>query len=314
MSHRIQIILWMVFALLLPVSLRTEMVEIRHENFVIMYDANDERSAKFLWKTLQKVNPSLQEFFHLKLQQRIVIYWPARQMDFQNIIPTHLPDWVQGLYLPQQKKIVLRRTVGMNQSDDLSQVLTHELSHLYLHQLLGDIPIPTWFNEGLAEYLSGKKINISEGVILANAIFSGRWIELEVIDSLYSFSHPHAQLAYIESYTAVRFLEKYIQIKGLNWTNFFDIIRAFGFEKALTEVSGMDGIDFEIKWYRDLKEKYQWFIIFNWENIIWITLVLILIGAMYAVRYRNRKILLEWDKEEMMEEEPQNVYHLSDKN
>ncbi len=306
--------MWMVFALLLPYSLKTEMVEIRYDNFIIRYDSNDERSAKFLWKTLQKVHPSLQEFFHLKLQQRIVIYWPARQTDFQNIIPTQLPDWVQGVYLPQQKKIVLRRTAGMNPSDDLSRVMTHELTHLYLHQLLGDIPIPTWFNEGFAEYLSGKEINISEGVILANAIFSGQWIELEAIDSLYSFSHHYAQLAYIESYTAVRFLEKYIQIKGLNWTNFFDIIRAFGFKKALTEVSGMDGIDFEIKWYRDLKEKYQWFIIFNWENIIWITLVLILIGAMYAIRYRNRKILLEWDKEEMMEEEPQDLYHLSDKN
>lgn len=309
MSDRIQLVIWMICAFLSPYSLRTEMVEIRHENFVIRYDSNDERSAKFLWKTLQKVNPSLQEFFHLKLSQRIVIYWLDRETDFQRMIPAHLPDWVQGFYLPEQKKIVLRRMMGMNQSNNLSEVLTHELSHLYLHQLLGDIPIPTWFNEGLAEYLTGKEINISEGVILANAIFSGQWLELETIDSLYAFTHHRAQLAYIESYTAVRFLERYIQIKELNWTNFFDIICAFGFEKALTEVSGMDEIDFEIKWYRDLKDKYQWFIIFNWENFIWITMVLILIGAMYAIRYRNRKILIEWDKEEVREEERQNLYH-----
>jgi hypothetical protein len=84
----------------------------------------------------------------------------------------------------------------------------------------------------------------------------------------------------------------------LNWAKYFDIIYADGFAQALQEVTGQDLIDFEIKWYRAVKDKYQWFIIFNWENLIWLAMVLVLMAAMYAIRYRNRRVLLKWEKEE----------------
>ena len=275
-----------------------EIVEIRYENYKINYDSNDEQQAQILVKTLKEVNPKFENFFDLKIHQLVEIILPSHQLDFYYNTPAHLPAWAHGVYFAENQKIILKKPDWMTQPEELSRVLAHELSHLYLHQRLSAIEVPAWFDEGMAEYLSGMKLNISQGVILANALFARKWIGLAEIDSVYSFSESEARLAYLESYSAVLFLEDYIRIKGLNWAKYFDIIYDIGFEEALKKVTGLDLLDFEIKWYRAVKEKYQWFIIFNWENIIWVLMILVLFGAMYAVRYRNRRVLLKWEAEE----------------
>ena len=285
-----------IFVFFLPVC--AQEISIRYENYKIVYEPEDETETRLLLKTLEKVHPEFENFFNLKIHQLVEIYLPAHAADFRRITPVNLPQWVQGVYLPEKQKIIIKKSGWMNEPTELSEVLTHELSHLYFQLRFTGIKIPAWFNEGLAQKLSGKKIQISEGVILANALFARKFIELEEIDSLSSFSESRARLAYGESLHAVLFLENYIRTKGLNWTKYFDIIYASGFEKALQEVTGQDLLDFEIKWYRAVKEKYKWFIIFNWENLIWLAMVLVLIAAMYAIRYRNRRVLLQWEREE----------------
>jgi hypothetical protein len=275
-----------------------EIVEIRYENYKISYDSNDEQQAQILLKTLTEVDPKFEDFFNVKIRQLVEIVLPPKQLEFYYNTPANLPAWAHGVYLAGNQKIILKKPGWMTQPEELSRVLAHELSHLYLHQRLSAIEVPAWFDEGMAEYLSGMELNISQGVILANALFAGKWIGLVEVDSMTSFSESQARLAYIESYSAVLFLEEYIRTKGLNWTKYFDIIYDIGFEEALKKVTGQDLLDFEIKWYRAVKEKYQWFIIFNWENIIWLLMILVLFGAMYAVRYRNRRILLKWEAEE----------------
>jgi hypothetical protein len=287
-----------IFVFYLPVH--SQEISIRYENYKIIYEPDDEAEGRLLLKTLEKVNPEFEIFFNFKIAQLVEIYLPPQPADFRRLASVNLPPWVQGVYLTEKQKIIVKKSGRMNEPADLAEVLTHELSHLYLQHRFGEIKIPTWFNEGLAQKLSGKKIQISEGMILANALFARTFIGLEEIDSLSSFSENRARLAYGESLHAVLFLENYIRTKGLNWTKYFDIIYASGFEKAIQEVTGQDLIDFEIKWYRSVKEKYQWFIIFNWENLIWLVMVLVLIGAMYAVRYRNRRVLLQWEQEEAM--------------
>jgi len=286
------------FIFVFYLSARTVEIEIRYENFKIIYNPDDEAEAQILLKTLKKVHPEFEFFFNLKLHSLVEIYLPHQPTDFQHDTPANLPEWVHGIYLPEKQKIIVKKSGWMSEPQELGPVLAHELSHLYLHLRLPGIRTPTWFNEGMAEKLSGMKLNISEGVILANALFARKLIDLDEIDSLSTFSESQARLAYIESYHAVLFLENYIRTKGLNWTKYFDIIYANGFEQALQEVSGQDLLDFEIKWYRAVKEKYQWFIIFNWENLIWLAMVLVLMAAMYAIRYRNRRVLLKWEKEE----------------
>ena len=287
-----------VFIFAFFLSVQAQEISVRYENYKIVYEPDDEAEARLLLKTLEKVLPEFENFFNLKIAQLVEIYLPPQPADFRRSAPANLPPWVQGVYLLEKQKIVVKKSGWMNEPADLAEVLAHELSHLYLQHRLTGIKIPAWFNEGLAQKLSGKKIPISEGVILANALFARKFIELKEIDSLSIFSESQARLAYGESLDAVLFLENYIRIKGLNWTKYFDIIYASGFEKAIQEVTGQDLLDFEIKWYRSVKEKYQWFIIFNWENLIWLAMVLVLIGAMYAIRYRNRRVLLQWEREE----------------
>ena len=84
----------------------------------------------------------------------------------------------------------------------------------------------------------------------------------------------------------------------MKWNDFFCLIKNQGFARALKEVTKWDNIDYEIKWYRWLSKKYRWLFLLNIENIIWVLFIFTAIGALYAIRYRNRKVLLEWEAEE----------------
>ncbi|MFZ0390437.1 MAG: hypothetical protein WAN36_08250, partial [Calditrichia bacterium] len=183
---------------------------------------------------------------------------------------------------------------------NLEESLSHELSHLYFNEKFGREYLPLWFNEGLAEKLSGERLGIQQGIILSNALWARKIIALSHIDSLLQFSGHRASLAYLQSFSAVLFLENRYLGGQKSWQEFLTAVRQTGWETALNRFTGMDEIDFEIKWYRWLKEKYRWFIIFNAENLIWIAMVIVLAGALYAVRYRNRQILENWEKEEML--------------
>jgi hypothetical protein len=123
-----------------------------------------------------------------------------------------------------------------------------------------------------------------------------------------------ARLAYHESLTAVIFMEKLLHQQHISWQQFFNWLISDGFNKALQRATSHDTIDFEIAWYRWLKETYQWFLIFNWENLIWLIIIIILLGSIYAVRYRNRKTLEAWEKQEIGIDEYQEDSHLIDRN
>ncbi|MEJ2051879.1 MAG: hypothetical protein P8Y60_18970, partial [Calditrichota bacterium] len=126
-------------------------------------------------------------------------------------------------------------------------------------------------------------------------------IPLTNIDSLLSFSPGRAQLAYAQSLSSVLYLKGLLKNSGSDWQEFLASVEEYGFPSALDRDIKMDSIDFEVRWYQWLKHKYQWFVVFNLENLIWFGLAVILIGALYAVRYRNRKILRQWEDEEQMQ-------------
>ncbi|MEJ2635423.1 MAG: peptidase MA family metallohydrolase [Calditrichia bacterium] len=273
-------------------------VELRHENFKVVYAREDEYRALNIIKELQKHSPVCQNFFGAELQGLITIYLPSSKAEFTYLAGQKLPDWSAAVYVSSMKRIVLKRPEWTLTDTPLEKDLAHELSHVYLDERLGAQKVPLWFNEGIAEYLSGQRINIAEGVTLSNALFTKRITQLASIDSLLSFPASRARLAYLQSLSVILFLNsRYLQNQA-SWNRFMEAISAGTFDAALQNLTGMDKIDFEIKWYRWLQEKYRWFVIFNLENLIWVAMVVVLIGALYAIRYRNRRRLEQWEQEE----------------
>ncbi len=273
-------------------------IEVKYENCVIFYTIQDENYAMGALNVLKENLAKYEKFYGLRMERRISVILPATQADYKQLIPGNVPSWSNALFIPHTFQIIIKKPDWYIGGYEFTKSLSHELSHAFFHEKFTDQNIPLWFNEGLAEYMSGEKINISNGVVIANAIFTKNVAKLKDIDEMLVFSEARARLAYLQSYTAILFLENNLQSAKMEWVDFFKLVNSHGFYPAIEILMNMDIIDFEIKWYKWLKSKYRWFIIFNWENAVWIIMAIILIGAMYAIRYRNRKILMKWDIEE----------------
>ncbi len=279
--------------------------EIIYRNFKIRYGMDDANIAENVLNILTAAIPQYEAFFGISLDRQITIYLPSSLLEIDPWVFGQLPDWSNGVFVQDRNQIILKKPQWYSTDQNFTQVLRHELSHAYFRQKFGQINTPLWFNEGIAEYLSGSRLDISNGLKLSNAMFSHSLISLAHIDSLMEFSWSRAQLAYIQSLSAVIFLEKQLRERNTDFLAFMDSVRSEGFDKALKMSLGIDIIDFEIKWYRWLDENYKWFIVFNWENLIWVIMIIVMAGALYAVRYRNRKIMLRWEKEEQEKSDDQ---------
>jgi hypothetical protein len=275
------------------------LLEVKYQNYLIQYHVNDENRALQVVRILEKNVPAIEKFYGIDFRGRITLILSGSTTEFQSLTRSQLPNWSAAVFLPAEMKIIIRDPTFLHTEDQLEKEITHEISHLYFSARFPGVELPLWFNEGLAEYLSLEEIDLHRGVVIANALFAKKIIPLTNIDSLLSFSPGRAQLAYTQSFSAVIFLGNLLKHSGSNWPVFLETIEKKGFQPALSQNIHMDAIDFEVKWYQWLKNKYQWFVIFNLENLIWFGLAIVLIGALYAVRYRNRKRMSQWEEEEL---------------
>ena len=106
---------------------------------------------------------------------------------------TRSPGWAGALF---DGKIRLPIDGLEDHEHELKRILFHEYAHAMVSSILGEYRCPTWFNEGLAEYLSddhGTKI--------------GQIIPLSSLENSWPTGDTRAVLAaYVESYSAVTYL------------------------------------------------------------------------------------------------------------
>ncbi len=273
-------------------------VEVRYRNFTIIYPPADEKRALMALNVLKRYNKKMADFYGIQLQGQISVYLPSTRQQFRRLIGGRLPSWSGAVYISGRRMIVLKNPRWMTGDARIDRDLPHELSHVYFDSKFGARKLPLWFNEGLAEYLSGEEMTIQNGVTISNALLANKIMPLADIDSLLLFSASRARLAYLQSFTVIRYLHHQYLKNTAGWNSFLNLIDAAGFQPAVEEITGRDIIDFEIEWYRWLEDKYRWFVVFNFENLIWVGMVIVLAGALYAIRYRNRKILARWEREE----------------
>jgi hypothetical protein len=278
--------------------LLAEKIELKFDKFRMVYEPKDESQILRIVEILKSAIPKYEKYYGLQLSSVYYIYLPSNEAEFDKLTPKKIPVWSSALYYPEKRAIILKKP-DMNLGDfSIEESLLHELSHLYFQKKFENNLPPLWFNEGLADYYAGKRLSLQDGVRLANAMLAKKIIPLAEIDSLLNFSEIQAQLAYLQSLSAVIFLQKTMNHDSIRWSNFIADIGETNFELALNKHTHWDRIDFEIYWLRWLHKKYQWFVIFNLENLIWLGIAMVLIGALYAIRYRNKKRLIEMELEE----------------
>lgn len=127
-----------------------------------------------------------------------VILYSERQ--FQEV--TDAPGWSGGIY---DGKIRIPIAGIEQETPGLRRLLYHEYTHAVVRSITPRVP--TWLNEGLAQYFEGREILASEQRLLKGILQAGGLPRLEDLEgSFLGFKEGQAALAYLVSLSATRFM------------------------------------------------------------------------------------------------------------
>jgi hypothetical protein len=265
---------------------------------VVIADQKDSMIVKELAGFAMEAQHINNHFFIHRLQQVIYVYLTDSESDYHKFSTTKIPEWSSGVAFINQHIIVLKPGKYYNPVQ-YRETIIHEISHIYMAEKLDmNNILPVWLNEGTAMYLSGKSLSWEENIVLGNAMAANNLLDLEAIDSLYSFTTTKANLAYLESFLAVQFLVEQHGEKKLA-AIISSLAKSRSLDQAFLDILGYDFFDFEIKWFDNFKSQFRWIAFLQFENLFFLILVLIIMLALVVRRYRNKKIYQRWEEEDM---------------
>jgi len=195
-----------------------------------------------------------------------------------------VPEWRAGVAVPSLDLLIMPTGEGAGAlSGEGARTLRHEWAHLGLHQHLGGLRAPRWFNEGYAEFASGgfdaaEAWRLRVGLALRRA---------PVLDSLtldWPVRREEARMAYLLSASALFYLVEESGVRGLEI--FFERWREAGsFEAAFRATYGVTTGQFEEDWRAHVKRRYGWLFVLAHSSLFWMFLGIMLF---FMVRVRRR--------------------------
>jgi len=263
------------------------LVRLERGRFTVLHAATDARLAASLAESAVASDtfPGLP-----RPQVRVQLWVAPDDAVFRRWAGDGAPEWGAAFAFPLERRIVLHGHRGGKGGDAIA-VLRHELAHLALHEVLGDLP-PRWFDEGYASYAAGEWGR--DDVLATNfalAIAFGRLPTLAQLDSSFLGGTTGAQAAYAFSYRAVAELAGLDRARGL--TLFFVYWRqGRSLEKAVRQAYGLTLGGFEQRWQDATRRRYGGLALVTDVSAGAILLGL-MVGPLWLVRRRRTRRRLE---------------------
>ena len=283
------------FFLLCSLTKAGDLQKFTRGNFLFYYPKGDSLLVEYLLKKTDKPLHRVESFFYEPLTTPVTILIVKSDRSFRAYFHNQIPEWSQAIAIPRERMIVLKLS-DAEQIKKGPQILVHEAVHILVFDHLKGANIPTWMNEGLAEYFSEGAPSLQKRIILSNAIVENKMIDLMAIDTLFRFNAVKARLAYIESQSAITFL---VQKYGLSHLK--QLLDYIAQRKILNDAFKLtynfDFLDFEIKWNEYIYKHYRWLVLLKFEDWLFAFISLLFLAAVLAVYLRNKKKLKQMEEE-----------------
>lgn len=245
-----------------------------------------------LKSSYQDISFSLQESF----EEKIEVIVADNEKEFLSKSGGTFPDWGIGFAYPQKNLIVVKSPNKFTYNKSLSEILSHELAHLFLNKKAKYKNLPRWVDEGFAMQKS-KEWRIGQDIAVAKAILTGSLVSLSQIERLNTFKRSKAELAYTESFLAVSyFLSEYGE------ENFNRLVDHIGEDKnldsAFMSTTGSDFSGFQKEFEDYLKKRYQFIALLGDTFLLWLGLAFLIVLIYVMKKRKTKKILKRWEKED----------------
>ena len=136
---------------------------------------------------------------------------------------TNAPGWVGALNDGRIRVPVQGLTTL---TPDLSRVLKHELTHSFVRQKTRGLA-PTWVQEGLAQWVEGKRIQVAAGALIKNydeklakplADLEHPWMQFSQQDAAYAYAWSLATVEFIIQTEGMRDMQRVLDLIGAGHT------------------------------------------------------------------------------------------------
>ena len=140
----------------------------------------------------------------------------------------------------------------------------------------------------------------TDNLAMSKSSVFGQFMPLREIELVNRFSRSRAQVAYAESYLAVKYLIDNYGAQALK--RFLDEIRrGSSVDEALMASSGATYAEFEKEFQEYLRQRYNIVTLFTDMTYLWAALALIVIIGVF-LRYRKRRqYYRKWQQEEALQ-------------
>ncbi|MFI5230887.1 MAG: hypothetical protein ACHQSE_00120 [Gemmatimonadales bacterium] len=172
---------------------------------------------------------------------------------FHDAIGPSAPEWGAAIATPADGRIVMQGSRANSAAGDPRATLRHELAHLALHEVLGDLP-PRWFDEGYASYAAGETGR--DDVLATNVALVFRGVPpLDSLDPFFEGGEANAQTGYALARSAVAAIAALDPVHGLSL--FFRYWRGTqSMDRAMRGAYGLTGAAFEVRWRAGTRRRY----------------------------------------------------------
>lgn len=231
----------------------------------------------------------------------VTVWLAADPETLDSILGGRPPEWSAASAVPSTNELVVPTFDGqLTRAGEAARILRHEWAHLGLHQYLGVLRVPRWFDEGYAEWVGGWDAG---EVWRLRVLLASR--NLPSLDSL-SFTWPtgetDARTAYLLSATVLEYLVGASGERGLRI--FLERWRDGGsFETALRGTYGVTSGQLEEDWRAFVKDRYGWLYVLSRSVVFW-TILSVLLLAMFWIRRRERDRRMEKLEAEELPDRP----------
>lgn len=208
---------------------------------------------------------------------------------FRAWVGPNAPEWGAAIAIPDEQRIVMQGAFAGSDAGDPLVVLRHELAHLALHEIMGDLP-PRWFDEGYASVSAGEW---SRATALETSV-SLAWRSMpggDELDAGFYGGSSRAQYTYALSHLAVAEMQAIDEKRGL--TNFFAEWKRTGkYDLALRQAYGMTTTSFDNYWHGRVRRQYGVLALVANLSLAF-GFVSLMIGPLYWSKRRRNKQRLE---------------------
>ncbi len=208
------------------------------------------------------------------------------------------PGWAVALAYPAHRIVLLDALTMTGPEGPVT--LRHELAHVALGQL--GSTWPRWFQEGLAQHLTGENYSMTHYAALFRAVAQERVFHFEHLADRWPDLPSDVEIAYAQSAAFVAWLSARYGPEGMG-----QLVDEVGtgepFERAFGKAFHSSVLVEELVWRQGLAARYGWLPLTTSTALMWLGATALVVAAYVRRRRQKEARLAEMAAQEAAEDE-----------